>query len=80
MNHLACGTPIIATKESGGIAEIAKEAGSKSINIAEDMAEFIKAMENIKPDMKENFSPSLLPASYRKEEVISYFGEILSSI
>ncbi len=80
LESLACGTPVIATKESGGIAEIAAEAGSSSVNIVDDMDEFIKAMEKIEPNMKEHFSPSLLPSSYRKDAVVRYFEEIISSI
>src|SRR5690606_2827716 len=57
LEALACGTPVIATAESGGIAEIAETANGH-VTIVSTMDDFIAEMEKVKPSP----APSAPPA------------------
>lgn len=76
LEALACGTPVIATRESGGIAEIAKQAG-ENVTVAGDMKAFASAMEKVQARPAEKFRPSLLPPVYEMNTVIRRFEDIL---
>lgn len=77
LESLACGTPVIATHESGGIQEIADVSADGSLKVTQSMAEFIDAMKEVKPSPTECFRPSLLPDCFQKDKVISEFEAIL---
>jgi len=71
LEALVCGTPVIATKESGGISELVDQSENHSIIIASNDKKFIYAMENIKSKHKTSRLNCFLPNSYRKENVAS---------
>jgi glycosyltransferase involved in cell wall biosynthesis len=77
LESLACGTPVIATRESGGIAEIAALAPQGSVTVVDTIEAFIHAMEKIKPNPAEVFRASLLPKEFHKETVKAAFTDIL---
>lgn len=78
LEALACGTPVIATKESGGIGEIAACAFEGSVTVVPDMEQFISAMAKVIPGTHKTFRPSLLPRAFHPEEVCLRFQEIIS--
>jgi glycosyltransferase involved in cell wall biosynthesis len=78
LESLACGTPDIATAESGGIAEIARLAGN-NVTVVYSMDGFIKAMEHVKPAPAAKFRASLLPQEFRTETIKAQFAEILGA-
>jgi glycosyltransferase involved in cell wall biosynthesis len=78
LEALDCGTPVVATAESGGIAEIASKAPAGSVTIVATMDEFIAAMSKITPRKDEGLRPSLLPREYEKTSVVSRFTELLA--
>ncbi len=78
LEALDCGTPVVATAESGGIAEIASKAPAGSVTIVATMDEFIAAMSKIKPRKDEGLRPSLLPHEYEEASVLSRFTELLA--
>lgn len=78
LESLACGTPVIAMKEAGGIAEIAELAPS-SVSVVDDMPSLIEAMRIVRPLQTTQLRPSLLPDIFRHEAVNRRFAEILSS-
>ena len=80
LESLACGTPVIATKESGGIDEIASAADDNHVHIVENMDDFLKAMEQVSPSPTESFRPSLLPEIYSKANIIIAFDKILTKV
>lgn len=80
LESLACGTPVIATKESGGIKEIAKDCSEESVRVVDNMEDFITEMEKVKPQLKTKASPSLLPKWYEQEKVFSQFDHILHTL
>ena len=79
LESLACGTPVIVTAQSGGIAEIQKNAGSDAVNIVQNMDEFIKAMAKIKPSPSSDYRKSLLPDIYSKTAVVEHFETVLNN-
>ncbi len=76
LESLACGTPVIATKESGGISEIAALA-SGNVRVVDDMDEFLTAMKTVTPAPVEKFRTSLLPDEFDRQRVITRFEAIL---
>ena len=78
LESLACGTPVIATAESGGIAEVADQVRSIDLNgvtVTRDEKEFLLAMNAITPVRSSGLRPSLLPRRYRLESVVRTFDE-----
>jgi glycosyltransferase involved in cell wall biosynthesis len=68
LESLACGTTVIATKESGGINEIVENG---DIVVADGEQEFINAMNKVKVKDKSFIFNSLLPNKFTKENVVS---------
>lgn len=73
LEALACGCPVIATPESGGIAEVASAALPGAVLVAEAGAPFIAAMRDVPCRLKDRVYPSLLPAHYRLDAVANTF-------
>jgi len=74
--ELGCGTLVIATEESGGIAEITTR-NQGEITITTGSRQFIQAMNKIKIKEKSAKFDSLLPEAYTQENVVSIFKEWL---
>lgn len=77
LESLACGTPVIAMKEAGGIEEIAALAAPDSVTVAETMDDFLKAAEQVKPNPSESYRPSLLPQEFARDVVLKKFELLL---
>ncbi len=73
LEALACGLPVIATPESGGIVEVAEIAKPGAVQVVEAGGPFIDAMRNVTQRNKCSLPPSLLPPEYRLETVIDTF-------
>lgn len=70
LEALACGTPVIATPESGGIAEVAAEAPAGAVRIEDFGAPFAAALESVVPEpVQRRPKPSLLPAGFEAGSV-----------
>jgi glycosyltransferase involved in cell wall biosynthesis len=80
LESLACGTPVIATKESGGIDEIANAANENDVQVVENMEVFLQAMEQVLPSPAITFRPSLLPKMYSRESIAAAFDGILKQV
>lgn len=78
LEALACGAPVIATPESGGITEIAAQAATGAVTLAQSGAAFVTAMLAIAPRLDRNLYPSLLPSCYKLEEASTKFASILA--
>jgi len=70
LESLATGTPVIATQESGGIAELSKDANLGAVIVSSSEKEFLSAMNSVKNN-KELDLPrkSLLPGAYNINKV-----------
>lgn len=69
LEALALGTPVIATPEAGGIAEVAAEAPAGAVTIVGAGEPFIAALHAVTPDPVTAPRPSLLPSGYEPEAV-----------
>ncbi|MDP7539279.1 MAG: glycosyltransferase, partial [Alphaproteobacteria bacterium] len=73
LEALACGTPVIATPESGGIAELAAAAPEGAVTIATWGEAFAKAMAAARP----GDGSCLLPQTYESAAVAHRLMAIL---
>jgi len=80
LEALACGTPVIAAPEAGGIAELALAAPAGSVTIAEAGALFVTAMRAVKPAAPTGPRASLLPTAHRIENAVAAFEAILDGL
>jgi len=80
LESLACGTPVIATEESGGIKEIVERSKDNSVITVIKSQQFVQAMKEVKIKNKGFELKSLLPERYRKENVINIFEGWLNEL
>ena len=80
LEALACGLPVIATPESGGIAEVAAVAAPGAVQVVEAGSPFIEAMRKVTLRPKDKLAPSMLPPLYRVESVVDKFVSWLNEI
>lgn len=77
LEALACGVPVIATPESGGIAEIAEVAPPGAVTVVATGQPFVEAMRRVVPGDPGLLRPSLLPPQFRLESVVDRFEQWL---
>lgn len=77
LEALACGTPVIATSEAGGIAEIAAASPMGAVTLADGSSPFLAALETVKPDPVEAPRKSLLPKAFELHSVAVEFQDLL---
>lgn len=75
LEALACGTAVIASPESGGIAELAG-----AVTIAEIGPPFVEAMKAVVPGDADGLPASRLPARYDLAETLSRFMAIVEHV
>ncbi len=80
LEALACGTPVIATPESGAIAEIAKAAPASAVTVAPWGAGFAAAMAEFGKSGEDKPRPSLLPPGHEPAAVARRFENILRQL
>jgi len=80
LEALACGTPVIATPESGGIGEVAELAAAGAITVAPVGPAFIMAMQAVRSDPVPVTRPSLLPVPYLLDSVVTDFTRLLTGL
>jgi glycosyltransferase involved in cell wall biosynthesis len=79
LEALACGTPVIATPEAGGIVEIASQAAPGAVVLAATGGEFAEAMRSVPQRTEVSLRESLLPTRYKIERVTEDFAAILAA-
>lgn len=80
LEALACGLPVIATPESGGIAEVAAVAAPGAVQVVKAGNNFIQAMREVPCRPKDTLPKSLLPPQYQLESVVDTFASWLTEI
>ena len=80
LEALSCGLPVIATPESGGIAEVSAVAEPRAVQVVEIGRPFIEAMREVKCRPKDKLPPSLLPPKYHLDSVVNTFVSWLNEI
>ena len=78
LEALACGTPVIAMRAAGGIAELA--ARSDAVTVAADTEAFEAAMAAVTPAPATEPRPSRLPAEYEAATVVAEFEKIIGGL
>lgn len=78
LEALACGTPVIATPEAGGIAEVA--AAAPAVHVVPMGDAFAAAIRAITPRREYAMRPSLLPAIYDADAVSQQFAAYLENV
>ena len=79
LESLACGTLVIATAESGGVAEICSNENKNSITVAQSDKEFIEAMNKAVHFNRSIETNSLLPEIYFMGNVVNKIENWLDS-
>lgn len=77
LEALACGTPVIAHRDAGGVVEIAALAQDGDVKLASDMNEFTALMAQVSPSRPALPVKSRLPEIFRLKNVIIKFEEML---
>jgi glycosyltransferase involved in cell wall biosynthesis len=67
LEALVCGTPVIATAESGGIAELSIYTKKSNVTVTSTTDEFIQEMEKVRSRNIKSPDSSLLPPIYSME-------------
>lgn len=80
LEALAVGTPVIATPESGGIAELAEAAPPGAVTLAAWGDEFAAAMVDRSARLISAPASSLLPARYVLDDVVATFNAALAGL
>ncbi len=78
LEALACGTPVIAMKEAGGIGEIAA-LSNNAVTLCDTMNDFIEAMACVTASNRTTYRPSLLPGVFEREAVMNRFTNMLEA-
>lgn len=79
LEALACGTPVIATPESGGIGEVAAMAAVDAVRVVEAGDAFVAVLSSITHCGEPRPRPSLLPDAFKLPNVSRQFERILVS-
>lgn len=80
LEALACGTPVIATPESGGISELATVCAPEAITVASMTDDFAAALSQLRPRIDMELRPALLPMEYEANTVTEKFSQVLDSV
>lgn len=84
LEALACGTPVIATPEAGGIGEIAEaahaEGNSKAVTLARTGHGFVDAMAYLAHGPKSAPGASLLPSAFRQNRVMGQYLALIDRV
>jgi glycosyltransferase involved in cell wall biosynthesis len=79
LEALACGTPVIATPESGGIYEIARGTKPGAVTVAPMGPDFLAAMTRAPRNAESALRASLLPDEFRIASVVADYERVLSA-
>jgi len=77
LEALACGTPVVATAESGGLAELAAEAPPGAVAVV-PAAGLASALAAVRPAPAAALRASLLPPRYGLEAAAAAFAAVLA--
>jgi len=72
---LACGTPVIATSETGGLHDVARLADEGAITFADFDEEFLSAMKSVIARDSQLPKPCLLPPDFDVSRIVARFSD-----
>lgn len=79
LEALACGTPVIATAESGGVSEISNQVESNNLVVVSSSSSFMSEMSKVKPNLNNKAKDSLLPNEYHIDHSALVLEKILKN-
>jgi glycosyltransferase involved in cell wall biosynthesis len=77
LEALACGTPVIATPQTGGLVEVLEVSSDGALTVVEMESDFADALTDVQPVIVDRPRPSLLPDRYNLEMVMTEYTSIL---
>jgi glycosyltransferase involved in cell wall biosynthesis len=80
LEALACGVPVIATPEAGGMPELAAMAPHDAVRLAEGMDSLVATMRTVVGSGSELERPSLLPQEFWLDTVVERFEGVLERV
>ena len=80
LEALACGTPVIATAESGGINDLADMAIEGAVIVSHSSNDFINAMRAVRYKSVDKIKPSLLPIRFELIHAQTCFNKLLTGM
>jgi glycosyltransferase involved in cell wall biosynthesis len=78
LEALACGVPVLATPESGGLIEVAEEVRPEALRLVSCGDAFVAAMRELQPRSDFALRASTLPPSFALDQVVTRFEELLA--
>lgn len=78
LEALACGTPVIATPDAGGIVDVAAETPAGAVILAECGPPFVAAVRAVIPAPPDLPRPSLLPWRFEIANAVKEFTSVLA--
>lgn len=79
LEALACGTPVIATPEAGGIGEVAAAAAPGSVAVAAWGEDFAAALRAVRPRPTKTPRPNLLPDRFTLARAAESLSRLLAA-
>jgi glycosyltransferase involved in cell wall biosynthesis len=79
LEALACGTPVIATPEAGGLVELVPAVIPAALSVI-SVQEFSTAIDALCPRQSRSLRASLLPPELRADQVIKFLAERLRQL
>lgn len=80
LEALACGTPVIATPEAGGLAELARNTPAGAVTVAQLPEGFLSAMRGVRARTDKQLRPSMLPQQFDASVVVNTFARLLEDL
>ncbi len=80
LEALACGTPVIATREAGGIVDVARMAVPGAVHLADPGESFATAMASVEPSPCSKPRQSLLPPAFSLPECQARFNHLMNAV
>jgi glycosyltransferase involved in cell wall biosynthesis len=80
LEALACGVPVIAMSEAGGVVDVALLVDENAMTVANTEMDFITAMKKVEPDKNVTLRPSLLPTCFDVSSVQPLFNKLVNKI
>lgn len=77
LEAFACGTPVVSTREAGGVIDLAQELSTDALRLVSSETELAEAMAGVKLDHHVTVRPSLLPHRFEEHKVMEFFAEML---
>lgn len=78
LESLACGTPVIATKDANGVGEIKKHAQDGTVCIVNSIQDMIGLFPEIRKLDRSGHRKSLLPARFKLKKIMQEFEDIIA--